>query len=229
MIPPNQNSPTTMEPTSNNASITILQSSDGVYFRVSNCLLRSTSSILDDMLTIPTPAQQPSLDGIPIVHMTEVSTTLEVLLQLIHGDVKSLPVFQTLHHAELLLGAIQKYGVVETVRGRALKLVKEQFLERDPIAVYTVACRLEWQDLVDAAAHESLKIDLSTINRLDQLPKNLRAEDFQRLRDYHFDFNLSMLLDERMSSPYEISFQDQILVRDKYLKAFLKKGITSMA
>ena len=232
IAPPNQNSPATMEPASNNSSIIILHSSDGVNFRVPKHLLRSTSTVFEDMLTIPIPAEQPSLDGIPIVHMTEVSTTLELLLQLIHGAVKNVPVFQTFHNAEPLLCAIEKYDVVETIKEQALELVKQQFLEEDPISVYTVACRFGREKLAEAAAYESLKIKkLCIFGKGDPLVQGLEEEEIWRLRKYHMDCRHAVFHKvkprwnpdppcKRDPCPVGISLEDHIFLTKMYLEAF---------
>lgn len=215
-------------------NIVILHSSDAVNFRVPKCFLRLTSLFFRDML--PASAHHQSLG---VIDMEEGSTTLEVFLQLIHGVSPKVPAFQTLYEAKLLLEAINKFEVEETVREQALELVKRQFLEQDPISLYIVACWFGSEDLAEVAAHESLKMnewpDMQVWSNIAELQVTLQASDLYRLTKYRRDCglaaaNASDSFQKRYLScgphrpcPGGITHTDHSFVVEKYVEACRKE------
>ena len=78
---PDQNLPTTMEPAANDASITVIQLSDSVNFRVPKCLPRSTSSFLKTY----SPFKPPLNVQRHLVHDQDFSSVVSSCLELVTG------------------------------------------------------------------------------------------------------------------------------------------------
>ena len=76
---PDQNLPTTMEPAANDASITVIQLSDSVNFRVPKCLPRSTSSFLKTY----SPFKPPLNVQRHLVHDQDFSSVVSSCLELV--------------------------------------------------------------------------------------------------------------------------------------------------
>ena len=78
---PNRNLPTTIKPVANDASITIIQLSDSVNFRVPKCLFQSTSSFLKTYSPFKTPLNVQRR----LVHDQDFSSVVSSCLELVTG------------------------------------------------------------------------------------------------------------------------------------------------
>jgi hypothetical protein len=87
----------------------ILQSSDGVHFRVFKLILSFASPVIVDMLSIPSPLSQKPHDEDQVAHLTEQSTALDVVLSHIYPV--QLPNGDTLLYANILAEFARKYKV----------------------------------------------------------------------------------------------------------------------
>ena len=57
---------------------------DLVYFRVHKSVLAKNSLVFEDMLTMPTPANQDSYDGLPLVHLHDNAKDLKEFLAMLY-------------------------------------------------------------------------------------------------------------------------------------------------
>ena len=55
-----------------------------VYFRVHKSVLAKNSLVFEDMLTMPTPANQDSYDGLPLVHLHDDAEDLKEFLAMLY-------------------------------------------------------------------------------------------------------------------------------------------------
>ncbi|KAG6325789.1 hypothetical protein ID866_13300 [Astraeus odoratus] len=134
---------------------------DDVDFKVFKYILSLTSPVFKDMVTLGAPMlnQPPDLQSLPIVHMSENSDMLDMLLRLIYpGATQASFARGTFEDAVLLLLAIEKYDMILPITDRAKELVMDQFLEKHAVSIYAIACENKWKDLVQWAARETLKI-----------------------------------------------------------------------
>ncbi|KIM61070.1 hypothetical protein SCLCIDRAFT_921892 [Scleroderma citrinum Foug A] len=135
----------------------ILRSSDGVDFRVAKRILSHVSPVFTDLFARGFYLQQSTT--LPTIILKESSGVLGVLLRLIYpGTAQENPVFRTFEEAQLFLSAIVRYQVVGSYKEQAWKLVNCQFLAEHPVSIYAIVCHYGWQNLVEVAAQETLKI-----------------------------------------------------------------------
>ncbi|OCH84621.1 hypothetical protein OBBRIDRAFT_389161 [Obba rivulosa] len=93
---------------------TIIRSADGVEFRVRRSILEESSQVFEDMFTLPqgkddvdAPQRVPGSHGIPVVEVTEDSTTLDCLLRLCYPVPP--PTFDSVNLVGSVLDAAMKY------------------------------------------------------------------------------------------------------------------------
>jgi len=161
----------------------ILQSSDGMNFRVRKAILAEASPVFEDMFSLPTPqnpAEPPN--NLPIVPMTEDSRTLKGLLCLCYPII-DMPI-QTLEEASILLDAARKYAMDGALIYLGQRLVV--FADTAPVRVYALAIRYQLpEEVVRAAAKASLNVVVAnnTLAALEDLD-HIRASAYLRLLDY---------------------------------------------
>lgn len=133
----------------------VLCSSDRVRFKAHRLLLAMASPVFDDMFSLPQPSmagrdQRDSADPNPppIVEVTEDSKTVRALLDTCYPFQN--PDLSSLDAVDSLLDAAVKYDVA-----KALDLCKRElqgFVTSEPLRVYAIACRLNYETLAKAAA-----------------------------------------------------------------------------
>ena len=85
-LPVRINSPTSSPPDTfdvPDASL-IIQSSDLVNFRVHKSVLAMASPVFKDMFSIPQPSDGESVDGLPVVQLSEDSDVLNTLISMLY-------------------------------------------------------------------------------------------------------------------------------------------------
>jgi len=136
----------------------VIQTSDGVLFGVHSLLLKLSSSVMDDMLTVGSGRGDRTL-----VTITEDSAIFRDLLSFIYPD-KAPARFTTLTSLMPVLDAAAKYdmkGVAQSLGAQLMTGVTEDaLLYQDPLWVYIKAKQLDLTDLAKAAANATLTIDL---------------------------------------------------------------------
>jgi len=161
----------------------IIQTSDGVLFGVHILLLRLSSSVMNDMLTVGRSGGRGRETGgfarsglcgcIGLVHcepvtITEDSTIFRALLSFIYPN--SVPtIFTGLTSLMPVLDAAAKYDMKGIQHSLGLQLMigvtGNTLLYEDPLWVYYKAKQLDLTDLAKAAANATLTIDLGEAPR----------------------------------------------------------------
>ena len=88
----------------------VIRSSDQVNFRVHKSLLAMTSPFFKDMLSLPQPPDDETIDGLPVVQLSEDAGVLKCLLSLIYPISIIIP--GSYERVFALLAACQKYEMV---------------------------------------------------------------------------------------------------------------------
>ncbi|TFK92870.1 hypothetical protein K466DRAFT_658987 [Polyporus arcularius HHB13444] len=144
-VSPTTSTTTTAGPPFNKATAdAILRASDNVDFRVRRSILAEASCVFEDMLSIPQPPlgaanSDEVKDGLPIIRLSEDSTTLDRLLRLCYPTDD--PQIDSLDDLRPVLQAALKYMMQEStslLRRRLVKLGQAQ-----PLRAFAMACTLE--------------------------------------------------------------------------------------
>ncbi|KDQ50974.1 hypothetical protein JAAARDRAFT_199521 [Jaapia argillacea MUCL 33604] len=162
----------------------ILRSSDGVDFRMFKLLLSLSSPFFDSMFELP----QPCEDVLPLLDVTEPSTTLRPLLSLCFPLAANItPItFKTLEELQPVLEASVKYDMSAITTHLLTHLISPTFLQTQPLAVYAIACRYKLTPQARLAAKATLRQPppgsplCPFTNHLDNIP----ATSLFRLLEY---------------------------------------------
>lgn len=138
----------------------VLCSSDRVGFKTHRLLLAMASPVFGDMFSLPQPStasdEQQDFQAkvpLPIVEVTEDSKTLRALLDTCYPLQN--PDLSSLDAVDATLDAAVKYDVA-----KALDLCKRElqgFIIREPLRVFAIACRLDFETLAQSAADQARK------------------------------------------------------------------------
>ncbi|KDR80845.1 hypothetical protein GALMADRAFT_241323 [Galerina marginata CBS 339.88] len=173
----------------------ILRSSDKepVDFRAFKLLLSLSSPFFAEVFTLPQPNtpsawSEERLDGagraIPVVQMSEDSTTLHLLLGLcLPISIHETPRFSSLQDLQKVAEAALKFemeGVLKYLRG---ELVTPRFIESQPLRVFAIAYRYGWDAEARKAARYTLRhsIDIPFVSELEFIS----GATLYRLQEYH--------------------------------------------
>ncbi|KAI0944264.1 hypothetical protein AcW1_002016 [Taiwanofungus camphoratus] len=131
----------------------ILRSSDNVDFYVYKVVLRLASPFFEDMFTLPQNSCPEGQDthphsGLPLVHVTENSQTLDSLLRLCYPVAD--PVLSKLADVQAVLSAALKYQMDEATA--LMKTYLSSHVRNKPLSVYAIACSLGLEENARAAA-----------------------------------------------------------------------------
>ncbi|KZT63311.1 hypothetical protein DAEQUDRAFT_149371 [Daedalea quercina L-15889] len=168
----------------------ILQSSDGVNFRVRTAILSEASPVFESMFSLPAQqsakADHDSASGLAVVPVSEDSTTLKALLRLCYPVNARSSRNLAINEAAALLEAARKYDmegieehIVQALRG---------YMETSPLRVYCLAIRYNLdKDLIRAAARACLDEPAGTPYGRGEVPEldDISASTYIRLLDYH--------------------------------------------
>ncbi|TDL15438.1 hypothetical protein BD410DRAFT_796401 [Rickenella mellea] len=139
----------------------ILQSDDGVMFRVHSLIMKMASGFFRDMLGLP----GSHVDQAPIM-VTESSPTVAVLLSMIYpsigiSQIDPVYIWDTLKAAD-------KYDMpsVLLTMGHLIG-VYSRAGDTDPIKTYAYACRYGWEDVAKVASTRTLDMNLSSLSVAD--------------------------------------------------------------
>lgn len=124
----------------------ILRSRDKVDFYVHKVVLSLASPFFKGMFTL---VQAPSdSKQVPVIDMTEDSTTLDHLLRYCFPVRK--PVISDIPTAVGVLEAAKKYGLEEALEG--VQGVFHPLAASDPLQLYAISCHFGWEVLAKEAA-----------------------------------------------------------------------------
>ncbi|KDQ60475.1 hypothetical protein JAAARDRAFT_56369 [Jaapia argillacea MUCL 33604] len=131
----------------------ILRSSDNVDFRTFKAILFSSSSIFDDMFSIPQPSTAP-VEDVPVVEMEESARILELLLRFCHPGEN--PEMETFEDARDVLVVAMKYEMGFVAKAAQIRLL--ELGHDEPVRVYALACIHMVHDLAHDAARLALQV-----------------------------------------------------------------------
>ena len=122
----------------------ILRTSDNVDFWIRRSILAEASPVFEDMLSIPQPPlgsanSDEEKDGLPIIRLSENSTTIDKLLRLCYPTDD--PKIDSLDELRPVLQAALKYMMQESTSLLRRRLVK--LGEAQPLRAFAIACSLE--------------------------------------------------------------------------------------
>jgi hypothetical protein len=145
----------------------IIRSSDRVQFRVYKSFLSLASPVFKAMFSLPQPpdaANDETVDGHPVVQFTETSATIHNLLILCYpaylfGNNPS-PAAESLSDVGNLLEAVTKYDMHKTRDTVCRFLLQPQFLEKEPLRAYVIACRQRNEAMARTAARHAIRHEL---------------------------------------------------------------------
>lgn len=197
----------------------ILSSSDNVHFRVHRAILMIASPFFDSMFRLPQPPD--ARDDIPVVHVTEDSYTLDVLLRMCYPVARPA---MTLGLISSALEAANKYDMC--IVKASLKEDLRHYISSYPLRVFVVACRLEDESIATAAAAE-----LERVTGPNDLPPfadvfgELPAGCYHRLLQYLKKTGIPFL-HHILRKPFVLKRADQPVERDESLPSQNKMSNT---
>ena len=165
----------------------ILRSSDGVDFRVFQIILSLISPVFVDKFNTARssfPTYQEILNrtpgaGLPMAHLDEDSETLDLALR--HCYPTRSPELSSLRDAQVLLEFTRKYKVDALDPSLAHFLAGA--IKDDPVGVYALASKYQYEDVSSAAARACLNLPLSRLTS-PELPSVI-MDKYQQLIRYH--------------------------------------------
>lgn len=133
----------------------ILQSSDGIRYRMSSYTLRTTSGFFRGMMTLPARDLDAQTGSDDVIVLGENSKTLGPLLRMVAGlEFKK---WETLDELEEILLAAEKYDMRGPMSFARASICSPTTLER-PLQVYAIAARYGWEEEAKIAATHTLNL-----------------------------------------------------------------------
>ncbi|KAI1790309.1 hypothetical protein LXA43DRAFT_519572 [Ganoderma leucocontextum] len=123
-----------------------LRTSDNVEFRVHRVILSLASSVFKDMFSMPQPLTGEN-DSIPVAEDDE---TLDTLLRICYPTVHAKPA--SLVQIRKVLAAAMKYDAPLVVDRMRDALMAPEFLDAQPLVVFTIACVFHLEEVAQTAA-----------------------------------------------------------------------------
>lgn len=158
----------------------LLQSSDSILFSVHRCILAEASTIFNELFlkSSPSSSDQPAK---PLI-LAETGTVLASLLRLIYPLPP--PIFNSLQELTAVLAACIKYDMSASLQVVRQTLVSPEFISREPLRVYAIACRYRLQEEAREASRATLQITLLDAPLYEEL-RYISAYDYHRLLTMH--------------------------------------------
>ena len=129
-----------------------LRTSDNVEFGVHRVILSLASPIFKDMFSMP----QPQTGGSDPIPVAEDETTLDTFLRICYPIQNAKPT--SLAQIRRVLAAAVKYDVPLVADQMRDALVAPEFLELQPLVVFTIACVFHMEEVAQAAAETILTV-----------------------------------------------------------------------
>ncbi len=162
----------------------VLRSADLVDFLVHSHILIVASSVFEAILSLPhTPSQDArTVDGRPVIVLTEDSNTIETLLLMCY-PVEKEEVSRTVSEMELYLKAALKYemSLPVAILTKDLRAAASEA----PLSVWAAACRIGVESMAHHAASLALRLKLDLTSQQLDLLEGVSAADYFRLRQFH--------------------------------------------
>ncbi|KAG2125314.1 hypothetical protein DEU56DRAFT_574841 [Suillus clintonianus] len=154
-----------------------------VDFHVFKVILSLMSPVFKDMFMLPQNGLQLDISSIPVIPVSENSTTLEFLLLLCYPA--ATPTFDSWDDAKAVMDAAKKYDM-QAALSRAGDLAMTQFLPTHFLALYALSLRFGWKHHAQTAATRALEIkDLGRPSTEFDGMQDITALDHHRLLVYH--------------------------------------------
>lgn len=163
----------------------ILQSSDGVHFRVHKSVLVTSSPLFSDVFSLPQPPNDAAPDELPIVRLSENAEVLNSLISILYPVTTEMP--RSIDNILTLLATSAKYDMEEvqsSIRAEVVRRLKSS-TRTEVFRVYAIAFRKRLIPEVAMAARLTLGHPLT----FESLGDTLRLFEGRALRDLA-DFRL---------------------------------------
>ncbi|KAF8635040.1 hypothetical protein AX15_000578 [Amanita polypyramis BW_CC] len=148
----------------------ILRSSDEVDFFVIKLLLSLTSPLFNDMFSSTHIITDETRNGLPIIRISEDSTTIHWVLLLVYPSyvLSDKPMLHIDNFCRVAR-VVQKYGM-DHIENKLKKIATSpQFLSENAFRVYASAVYLGWTDIATIAAQSTLRTRLCNLPFIDEL------------------------------------------------------------
>ena len=132
----------------------IIRSSDQVNFRVHKSLLAMSSPFFQDMLSLPQPPDGETVDGLPVVQLSEDAGVLNCLVSLLYPMYPIIP--GSYERVFALLAACQKYDMASIqyyIRAEVQRGTYPAPVAAEAFTAYAIASRLGLVSEAENAAH----------------------------------------------------------------------------
>ncbi|KAJ7636244.1 hypothetical protein FB45DRAFT_788445 [Roridomyces roridus] len=158
----------------------ILRSSDGVDFYIHRAILSLVSRVFETMFTLP---QSESSPAVPVIDLSETSVALDRTLRLFYpGTDQSVG---TLEELRQVIDFVVKYDMQRQIP--VAKQLLRKYYSTQPLAVYAIALKHQWNDVAKAVARESLVGQRLDVLNSDAPPEvdELTARAYHNWLQYH--------------------------------------------
>ncbi|KAF8347926.1 hypothetical protein F5887DRAFT_1259183 [Amanita rubescens] len=182
----------------------ILRSADLIDFYVLKTFLCYVSPFFKTMFNFPAPETNETVNGLPIIPVTESGETLRLLLDYIYpneGEPKLDDITLFLNVAQ----AAQKY-CMNVIENRLRKqIVISHLMDSESLRLYAVAANLVWDDVALIAAQQASQIPLDKLTHAKEL-KNIPGSAFYQFLEYKLRCDTSLTRDgERLMTLQRVS------------------------
>jgi hypothetical protein len=184
----------------------VVRSSDHVDFRVHQSILASSSPVFKDMFSLPQPTNNETVDGLPMVRLTEDGELLRALITMLYPIPSELPT--SYDRILALLAAAQKYDMGAVQSFIRAKASQRKLSPLDVFRAYALASSWRLIPEMNMAARLSLNLRMSLGYLGDELQRfegwALRAlVKYRMLHQANFIMCLKFFLDA-CTSPSKI-------------------------
>ncbi|KAF9527993.1 hypothetical protein CPB83DRAFT_855154 [Crepidotus variabilis] len=167
---------------------------DTTHFYLHKSTLADASSFFCGMFALPEPAVDPSClasmstQSVPRIHIPEPAHIMMLALQLIYPSQQ--PCVSDLDDLTVVLTVAVKYDLTPAIDSLRALLLSPLFLEKDPLHVYAIACRFDFDDEAKLASGWTFNANLLDDDEVDcSLPhpslRHITAYDYHRLLTLH--------------------------------------------
>lgn len=170
----------------------ILCTSDNVHFYVVANLLCYVSQFFIDLFDLNRGAvveQNERKDGFLVIPLLDDSATLRLLLDFIYPRIKD-PQLDNVTLFWNASKAAKKY-CMDIVEGKLKdRIVASELIKREPLRIYSVAIDLEWDEVANVAARNTLGTQLKDLTYVIEL-RSISGVGFYRFLEYRLRCNAS--------------------------------------
>ncbi|KLO06530.1 hypothetical protein SCHPADRAFT_687638 [Schizopora paradoxa] len=159
----------------------VLESSDGIRFRLDSAVLKAASTVFRDMFAFPRDPNEAA--DAPIV-LTEDAIVLAFIFHCVFPTA-SQPDLQTYDDVWTVLKTAEKYDMPCVVKILRLTILSEEKFRSKSLNLFALASYCDWHDVARSSSNDSLKEDISRSENLSIL-KMAKTADAFALLDLHW-------------------------------------------